>query len=144
MIGNLKFTIAMLLFLSFNGHHFLLKGIMDSYQWVPLQGELFSRIYSGGVSKIILAAFSEMFAIAFQLAAPLIVALFLTDTGIGILAKVAPQFNVFVIGLPLKILVGFLILFLMTPAFLQLYEHLFSMMFESMQKLIRAIAGGSI
>jgi flagellar biosynthetic protein FliR len=142
MIGNFKFTIAMLLFLSLNGHHFLLKGIMDSYQWVPLQGQLFERIYSGEVSQFILTAFAEMFSIAFQLAAPLIVALFLTDTGLGILAKVAPQFNIFVIGMPLKILIGFLILFLLTPAYLQLFEHLFSTMFESMQKLIRTMAGG--
>ena len=48
-----------------------------------------------------------MFYLSFQLAAPIIAALFLTDLGLGLLTRVAPQFNIFVIGAPLKMILGF-------------------------------------
>lgn len=140
ILGNLKFMIATLLFLTFNGHHFLIQGIMDSYAWIPLQNELFARIYSGQVSEFLLRSFAVMFTLAFQLAAPMVVALFLADTALGILAKTAPQFNVFVVGFPLKILIGFLLLLLLVPSYLHLFRALFVNMFEAMRDLMQIIA----
>ena len=41
MLGNLKYMIAVLLFLSFDGHHYLIRAIIDSYRWIPLDNRLF-------------------------------------------------------------------------------------------------------
>lgn len=140
MMGNFKFMLAMLLFLSFNGHHYLLQAIVGSYQWIPLSNELFARIYSGDVSLFLLQSFTSMFTLAFQLAAPLIVAMFLADVGLGILAKTAPQFNIFVVGLPLKILLGFMLLILLIPSFTSLFQDWFEKMFAAMHDLLQLIA----
>jgi flagellar biosynthetic protein FliR len=139
VLGNLKYMIAMLLFLSFNGHHFLLKAIMESYQWVPLHNEMFARMYNGQVSEFVLKTFATAFSLGVQMSAPLIVAFFLTDVGLGLLARVAPQFNIFVIGLPLKIIFGFLLLMLLFPGFLFVFQDLFASMLESMQKLLNVL-----
>jgi len=140
LIGNFKFMLAILLFLSFNGHHLLLQGIMGSYQWVPLDHEWFAKIYSGEISQFLLKSFGEMFMLAFQLAAPLVVSLFLADVGLGILARTAPQFNIFVVGFPFKILLGFILLLFLVPSFADLFRGLFARMFESMRELLQLLS----
>jgi flagellar biosynthetic protein FliR len=141
IIGNLKFMLAVLLFLTFDGHHYFISAIIDSYKWVPLSNQAFVHIYNGEVSTFLFNTFTTVFSLAFQMAAPMIAALFLVDVGLGILARTAPQFNIFVIGMPLKIIVGFLLLILIFPSFLVLFSELFTNMFKTMQKLLVLLGG---
>src|SRR5690606_16699308 len=141
ILGNFKFFVAMLMFLAIDGHHYLLTGIMNSYRWVPLDNAFFSKIAEGGISSFLVESLSTMFVLAFQLSAPLIAALFLVDIALGMLARSAPQFNVFVIGLPLKIMVGFVVLLVMVPGFLYLFQQLFSRLFEAMNRVLMIIHG---
>jgi flagellar biosynthesis protein FliR len=143
IIGNLKFMLAVLLFLTFDGHYYFIHAIVDSYKLVPLSNEAFAHIYNGQVSDFLLKSFASVFAIAFQMAAPMIAALFLIDVGLGILARTAPQFNIFVIGMPIKVLVGFVLLTLLFPSFLNLFSELFTMMFGVMQKFLELLASPS-
>ncbi len=141
ILGNLKFFLAVLTFLAIDGHHYLLMGIMNSYDWVPLDNEFFTRIYEGSVSTFLLRTLSTMFVLAFQLSAPLITALFLVDVALGMLARTAPQFNVFVIGLPLKILVGYIVYLVMIPGFLFLFQQLFSHLFAALNEMLMTLQG---
>ncbi|MNV87723.1 flagellar biosynthesis protein FliR [compost metagenome] len=70
------------------------------------------------------------------MSAPLVTALFLTDLGLAFLARTAPQYNVFVIGVPLKIIVGLALLMILMPTMAVLFQNLFSIMFESMRNLL--------
>lgn len=141
ILGNLKFFLAVLTFLAIDGHHYLLMGIMNSYDWMPLDNEFFTRIYEGSVSTFLLRTLSTMFVLAFQLSAPLITALFLVDVALGMLARTAPQFNVFVIGLPLKILVGYIVYLVMIPGFLFLFQQLFSHLFAALNEMLMTLQG---
>lgn len=136
ILGSFKFIIAILLFLSLDGHHFLLAAIMESYEWVPLNSQWFSRIYDGSVSNFVLSSFSTMFLLAFKMAAPMIAALFLTDIALGMLARTAPQFNVFVIGIPIKIVIGFVVFFIMLGGLLFLFQDLFKALIAAMYRLM--------
>jgi flagellar biosynthetic protein FliR len=142
MIGNLKYMIAMLLFLAFDGHHFLIRAIIESYQWIPIQNELFSRIYNGQISDFLFKSFSAMFYLAFQLAAPVIAVMFLTDLGLGLLTRVAPQFNVFVVGAPLKMILGFMVIIIVFPELITMFHGLFVTIEDSIYKLMRLISLG--
>jgi flagellar biosynthesis protein FliR len=139
ILGNLNFMLAVLLFISMGGDHYFIHAIVDSYSWVPLSNDAFAHIYNGQVSEFLLQSLSTVFELAFQMAAPMIAALFLIDVGLGILARTAPQFNIFVIGMPLKVLVGFVLLTLLFPSFLNLFSELFTLMFDSMQKLLELL-----
>lgn len=139
LIGNFKFILAMLLFLTFNGHHYMLDGFIKSYEWVPLNNGFFAGIQNGIVHEFLLRAFANIFGLALQMSAPLVVALFLTDVGLGILSKTAPQFNVFVVGVPIKILVGFLLLVLILPGYIYLFQDLFGSLFRSLDQLVKSI-----
>jgi len=137
IMGGFKYAVAILLFLIMNGHHYMLDAMFKSYEWVPLSNDVFQRIYDGSVSTFLVSTFANTFLLAFQLAAPVVVALFLTDVGLGFLARTAPQFNVFVIGIPLKIIVGLAILLLVIPGLAYLFQQLFGTMFDSMEQLIQ-------
>ncbi len=136
IIGNFKYMIAMLMFLSMNGHHYLLDAIVYSYKWIPLNNDLFLKMIDGSLSEFLVRTFAQSFVLAFQMAAPLVTALFLTDVGLAFLAKTAPQYNVFVIGIPLKIIVGLALLLVLMPTLAVLFQNLFDIMFQSMHNLL--------
>lgn len=110
ILGNFKYMIALLMFLSMNGHHHLLDAIVYSYKWIPMNNDLFLRMVDGSLSEFLVRTFAQSFVLAFQMSAPLVTALFLTDVGLAFLARTAPQYNVFVIGVPLKIIIGIALL----------------------------------
>jgi flagellar biosynthetic protein FliR len=142
IVGNFKFFIGMLVFLGLNGHHYLLTALMHSYEWVPLDGGVFARIADGSVSTFLLDSLARMFYMAFQMAAPVVVSMFLVDVALGILAKAVPQLHIFVVGLPLKIIVGFGILFLTVSGLTVLFRNLFSEMFRYMEQLLNILSVG--
>jgi flagellar biosynthesis protein FliR len=137
VIGQFKYIIALLLFLSFDGHHYLLTAMMDSYHWIPIDNQFFGHMASGDISTFLVKVFTAMFALAFQMSAPVIVALFLTDLAMGVLAKTAPQFNIFVVGIPVKLIVGLLILLLVLPGLVTLFGTVFESMFQSLSELMK-------
>ncbi|OAB41349.1 flagellar biosynthetic protein FliR [Paenibacillus glacialis] len=139
MLGNFKYMIAMLLFLSMNGHLYLLDAIFDSYEWIPLSNDFYMKLYGGSITEFLIRTFSQSFVLAFQMSAPLVVAMFLTDVGLGFLARTAPQFNIFVIGVPLKIFLGLGMLLLLVPSFSYVFGNLFEILFESMHNLLGVI-----
>lgn len=136
VIGNFKYMIALLMFLSMNGHHHLLDAIVYSYKWVPMNNDLFLGMIDGSLSEFLVRTFVQSFVLAFQMSAPLVTALFLTDVGLAFLARTAPQYNVFVIGVPLKIIIGLALLLVLMPGLAVLFQNLFDIMFESMENLL--------
>ncbi|WP_276352488.1 flagellar biosynthetic protein FliR [Cohnella caldifontis] len=135
MLGNLKYMLTILVFLSMNGHHYLLAAVMDSYHWLPLDNDLYARIADGSVADFLIRTFADTFRLALQISAPIVVSMILTDVGLGFLARTAPQFNVFVVGIPVKILIGMALLIVLLPGFGALFQMLFDQMFRAIDKL---------
>ncbi|UOQ47862.1 flagellar type III secretion system protein FliR [Gracilibacillus caseinilyticus] len=136
LIGQYFYTIAILFLLTVDGHHLLLSGLMYSYEELPLDQMMqFSNI------DLILQTFSKMFLMAFQLALPIVGCLFLVDVALGIIARTVPQLNVFVVGLPLKILVSFAVLFVFIPFYIAICKQLFQFTLQAMQSLIQMFGG---
>jgi flagellar biosynthetic protein FliR len=143
IFGNFKYYLAILMFLALNAHHFLIQGIMNSYEFVPLNGQLFASMESGSVSNFIIDAFSTMFMLAFQMAAPFVVVVFMLDVVLGIMAKTTPQLNIFVVGIPLKIIFGFVVFILTASGLVYIFSSLFNDMFDAMYQLMKIIQSGS-
>ncbi len=139
VFGNFKYYLAILIFLSINAHHFLIQGIMQSYEFVPLDGNLFANIEAGTVSNFLVQSFSTVFMLAFQMATPFIVVIFMLDLVLGIMSKTTPQLNIFVVGIPTKILVGFIVFILIAYGLISIFEDLFEDMFNAMYQLLRIL-----
>lgn len=139
LIGQYFYMIAILFLLSVDGHHLLIGGIINSYQFIPIDSFL---SFSGNYGHFIIVTFNRMFLTAFQMAIPLVGSLFLVDVALGMIARTVPQLNVFVVGLPLKITVSFAVLFFFMSIFIMLIKYLFQTMFEVMHTLMVLLGGG--
>lgn len=140
IIGQYLYTFAILLLLAVNGHYLLLDGIFYSYQLIPLD-QPWLPLGSERLAEFIAKTFNSMFIIAFQMSIPIVGSLFLVDVALGITARTVPQLNIFVVGIPVKILVGFILLVIVLPAFMMLFQQLFESMITTMRGLM-AIFGG--
>jgi flagellar biosynthetic protein FliR len=136
--ANLIFTMAVLVFLSINGHHKLIQALKQSFDIVPI-GRL---DINGLMIEKLISIFISIFVIAFKFSAPIIVAIFLTNVLLGILARTMPQMNVFVVGMPIKILLGMIVLFIVFPLYIGFFEYIFDTMFEHLWDLLHAIVKG--
>lgn len=136
--GRLKYYLAMLFLLSLNGHHFLIQGMIYSFEWIAVD-QWVPALADGRVSTFLIEALSRMFSIAVLIAIPVSGALFLVDVALGIVAKTVPQMNVFVVGLPLKIMANFLILLIVLPGFFYILRKLFTDIVTSVQAIIHIL-----
>jgi flagellar biosynthetic protein FliR len=141
LMGNFKFIFAVLLFLSFNGHHLMIEAVIQSYKWLPLNQTWPTAFGSESLTEFMISSFTAMFMFAFQMAAPIVGALFLTDVAMGIISKAVPQVNIFIVGLPLKILVAFMLMVILIPGYLYLFQKLFADIFRSMNTLLQILGG---
>jgi len=138
LIGQYFYMIAILFFLSVDGHHILLNGMIHSYTAIPLDSFL---SFQEGFVEFIVLTFNRLFLIAFQMALPLVGSLFLVDVALGIIARTVPQLNVFVVGLPLKIAVSFFVLFFFMAMYIGLVKVLFQTLFDVMNQLMLILGG---
>lgn len=113
IIGQYLFLFAIMYFLAMDAHHILIKGMADSFTIAPVG--TFS-VQQGSVAWLV-GIFGRMFWLGLKIAMPVIGAILLVDVALGIIAKTVPQMNVFIVGLPLKSLMGMFILALGFPFF---------------------------
>ena len=139
LTGQYFYIIALLFLLSVNGHHLLIDGIFYSYNLIPI--DAFIPFQDGSFATFIMKTFNQMFVIAFQMAIPIVGCLFLVDVALGIVARTVPQLNVFVVGLPLKILVSFIAILFFLSLYIVLVKNLFETMFDAMHELMRLMGG---
>lgn len=137
IIGSFKNLLALLLFLGINGHYGLITAIMQSFQFVPLGGFAVTE----GLLEFFFKSFSFMFLLALKISMPVVAALFLTDVGFAIMARTVPQMNIFVVGLPVKLLMGLLMLFLTMPFLVYFFRDLFFLMFRQVDALLQLLGG---
>lgn len=122
MMGNFQMVLATMLLLSTNSHHYLIAAMVKSYAYIPLNP---SNLPSNYLYYVQL--FSHVFALAIQLAMPVFGALLVSDVGVGLLSRTVPQLNIFSVVFPVKIIFGFIILFLSLPFFGEAVSHLFNL-----------------
>ena len=106
VIANMINFLALLTFLMFDGHHLLLQFYAASLAHVPL-GDFYP---SAGVMSYALKIFANLFMFGFILSFPIIALSLLSDSIFGMLMKTMPQFNLLVVGYPIKITIGFAVL----------------------------------
>ena len=116
IVGQLKQIFATLIFFLIDGHHALITAATASFINIPSVPIAMSK----PIAVLINNASRYMFYAAFQLAIPIMGTIFLVEVAIGILAKVAPQMNILLVGLPLKILIGFFTLMVMTTVLFEM------------------------
>ena len=120
-----------MVFLSINGHLLMLSVLVDSFITLPitaapLGGNMFHELADWG---------GKIFNAGVQLSLPVIAALLITNIALGILTRASPQLNLFGIGFPITLSVGFIVIALTLPYLSVPVERLFQDGFERMKKI---------
>jgi flagellar biosynthetic protein FliR len=136
VLGELELTLATLVFLISNSHLLMLQGIGGSFHLLPLPYINLDPSVAGNVVIFL----EQAFLIVFQIAAPPAVALFVVNIALGLMARVAPQMNVFVVGFPLQIGVGLLMLAVSVPLLVTVTPSLFTDAAHHMDTVMRGMA----
>jgi type III secretory pathway component EscT len=100
-VAALYGLLATLVFLELGGVPRLLAALLASYEAVPLAGSLAPASLRAAASVVVVSS-ARLLEAALALAAPVVVALWLTDLALGMVARVAPQVPVYFVGLPAK------------------------------------------
>ena len=140
LMGQFFNFLILFVLLAINGHHLILDGIFYSYQYMPID-QFFPNFGDGNIVEFVITAFASAFAIAFQMSAPIVATLFLVTMALGITAKTVPQLNIFVIGFPVKIAIGFLVLIISMGVMIEVMEKLIEMMILTMRDLMSLLGG---
>ena len=140
IMGQFLYIISLFFLLTVNGHHLILDGIYYSYQFIPLD-QAWLPFESEQVIEFVIRSFSTMFMIALQMSLPVVGSLFLVDVALGIVARTFPQLNIFVVGIPVKIVVSFVILIVVMSTMMVVVSRIFETMLTTMRGLMTLLGG---
>lgn len=132
LVGNFKYILGLMVFLSTNSHHILLSALFDTFNVVPLAQAVFNTSLAG----IMVDMTGKIIEIAVKLSIPVLAALILTDVAMGILSKTMPQMNIFVVGVPGKLIIGILVMSFAIPFYIFMLEVGFNAMFRDIYHLL--------
>lgn len=135
--GNLLLVFSILIFLRVDAHIFMIEGLIYSFKKIWAIGYILSKYET--VGKAIVSAFITMLEVAFRVSLPIVGVLLLIDIVLGIVYKMAPQINVMIMGFDIKMLVGFFIIWFVSPSFFTLYQDVVMRAFYNLEELIKVL-----
>ena len=124
---------AMMVFLIIDGHHLVIIALQRTFEFMPLNGDL----PFGGLDAVVTATATFITA-GIHLSLPVMTALILTDLTLGLLARVAPQIQVYFLGLPVKVVVALLAMSFVFTSLVPYLSSLFKTMAENMFLFLRS------
>ncbi len=127
--GNLYYYLIFALLIATGMDRYLLRVACDSFYVVPIGGAVFEW---DGLLLSMTTYMGDLFVIGFRIFLPVFAVIMIMNCILGVMAKVAPQMNMFSIGIQLKILVGFLVLFLM----IFLFPSVAELVFDEVKKMV--------
>jgi flagellar biosynthetic protein FliR len=122
LIGNFLTMLGVTLLFATDSHYLVIAAINDSYN-IFSPGDLTP---SGDIAALATRAFAAAFKIGMQLSAPFLVFGLVFNVGLGVLARLMPQMQVYFVGVPLSILAGFLIFSLVLVAMMGTFLNYFN------------------
>ncbi len=132
-LSEFLYLFVVLLFLAIDGHHLFIAAISKSFELVPPC----TFTPKAPVAELLIQTGGEMFLAALKISAPIMIALFLSNLCLGILARTVPQLNILMIGFPLNISIGLILFGLtlsnMTPYFETLTKGMGRFLFRMLQ-----------
>lgn len=142
LLGKLKLQAAITLFFLLDCHLMYIRGLFYSFERLPvnaypnLGGAMAVNNQLSPIIEDLIRLSSDVLLVSLQLAGPVLVCLFLTDVIFGIFNRVAPQINVYFLSLPVKMMVGMGMLFLLWAAVVEQMEERFLVYLKELYTLI--------
>lgn len=134
IVGRLTFFMALIIFLTFDGHHLLLSAFHQSFSVIPA-GKI-ANFASPDLAVQMMQLGQTLWTTAIKLAAPVVLLIFISDFTFGIVSRVAPQVNVFMLGFQVKPFLGLFGIMLTVPFMIKYIGKLIEMIGEQLVQLL--------
>lgn len=132
LLGQLFWIMCALLFFAVDGHLITLSVMVDSFSVFPIG----KSIYDFNIQSIVML-FAWMFSSALLLSLPGVIAMLLVNLTFGVASRAAPSLNIFVLGFPMALLMGFFCVFMTLEytgsSFSTLTYHVLTVFSQAMQ-----------
>lgn len=134
IVGAMAFMLGTTIFIALDGHHLILSSFEQSFRLLPLAAPI--KFTSGNLLMQMIEILRTFWLIAIQLSAPIILLIFLSDFAFGIVSRVAPQVNVFMLGFQVKPALGLAGFLLILPL---LSRHISDMIAKMGEEILKAL-----
>lgn len=131
--GNLYNYLLMLMLVVTNMHYYILRAIVDSFSYFNVGEAVFDTT---SLKNVVLDFIVNYFIIAVRIILPVFCCMLLINVVLGVLAKAAPQMNMFVVGMQIKVLAGLIILVLVIQSFPMVADYIFDEMKQVISQVI--------
>jgi flagellar biosynthesis protein FliR len=136
--GNLYYFVISILFIQSGGINTFIAGLFYSYDAIPVGSSII--IGNGELMQVLMDMMVKYFIFGVQIALPLVGTILIIDVVLGILVKAVPQMNVFVVGMPIKLLAGLVLLYTITPILFTIYEIIFEYAISVFTDVVRSLS----
>lgn len=133
--GMLYNYLIMLLLIVTDMHHYILRAFIDAYEVIPINGTVFQWDHLMGSMGMFI---TDLMVIGFRIVLPIFATSMILNCILGVMAKVAPQMNMFAVGIQLKLLLGLAIMFVT----IGLLPDVANFIFGEMKKMIVSVIEG--
>ena len=135
LTGTMYNYFIMMLLIVTNMHHYILRALADTYQVIPINDTVFDWTHLMGTMTMFM---TDIMVIGFRIVLPVFACNMILSCILGIMAKVAPQMNMFAVGMQIKILMGLGIMFLT----IVLLPDIAGFIFDEMKRMIVSMIEG--
>lgn len=139
LVGEFQVALATLLYVTLDAHHALIAGIGSSFRLLPLPYVAAPTLLYGDVMRF----FTQAMFVVVEIAGPIMVAVFLANVMLGLMTRVAPQINVFVVGLPIQVGIGLIMLIVTIPLFGAVFPVLVDQSQQQIDTVLRVMRAPS-
>ncbi len=133
--GNLYYYLVFAMLIATDMHIYIFRAVCDSFYVVPINGAVFEW---DGLLITMTKYMTDLFVIGFRIFLPFFACIMILNCIMGIMVKVAPQMNMFSVGIQMKVLVGYLVLFLT----IFLFPKVANMVFEEIKTMVVLVIEG--
>jgi flagellar biosynthetic protein FliR len=135
LLSQFYYLFAMVIYFTLNGHHYLFLALARSFELIPLGGLSFNDV----TVRMLLELFYYIWAMSFQIAAPIVAAILITDIALGLISETVPQLHVFLEGLTLKVFVGLFVVYLTLPFMSLVMEEIFGSLYTNIINIMESM-----
>lgn len=136
-ISGMLYQYSVMLILMITGmYQYIMKALAESFILVPVNGAIFR---TDSLMQAMVGFMTDYIFVAFRICLPIFTVMIILNAILGVLAKVAPQMNMFAVGIQFKILTGLTVLFITTGMLPGMGEMIFTEMKTMMVAFVEAI-----
>ncbi|MDR1531728.1 MAG: flagellar biosynthetic protein FliR [Clostridiales bacterium] len=140
IVGNLLYFVLAVIMVQSGGFNALLSAVFYSYDVLPVGAA--ALLGNRNIISVLLGLLGNFFNISVRFAMPVVGSILVIDAALGLMVKAVPQMNVFVVGMPIKLLIGLILLYVITPNFIIMYDVMFNEVYRAVSNIVRSLVPG--